>query len=88
MSRLQGRDICKAESFKHEVVAAQGHKHVLTDSKDPTYLAEGYKVYTCSCGDTYTETLAKLTFASTAGLDNVPKTGCAFVEWLYALIFG
>ena len=26
--------------------------------------------------------------ASTAGLDNVPKTGCAFVEWLYALIFG
>ena len=24
---------------------------------------------------------------STAGLDNVPKTGCAFVEWLYALIF-
>lgn len=25
---------------------------------------------------------------STAGLDNVPKTGCAFVEWLYALIFG
>lgn len=26
--------------------------------------------------------------ASTAGLDNVPKTGCAFIEWLYALIFG
>ena len=26
--------------------------------------------------------------ASTAGLDNVPKTGSAFVEWLYALIFG
>ena len=34
------------------------------------------------------EPAAPAQVASTAGLDNVPKTGCAFVEWLYALIFG
>ena len=73
-----------------EELATLTHNMVLVDSKNPTYLAEGYKVYACAhgCGETYTEVLAKLVAPSTDGYDYVPRTGSAFVEWLYALIFG
>lgn len=74
----------------YEVIPALKHKMALVDTKNPTYLADGYKVYACAngCGETYTEVLAKLVPASTDGYDYVPRTGSVFVEWLYALIFG
>ncbi len=36
------------------------HSYELTDSKDATCTEAGYKTYTCSCGDTYTETIDAL----------------------------
>lgn len=42
------------------IEAADGshvHSHKSTDFKEPTHTQEGYIVYTCDCGDSYTETL-------------------------------
>ena len=38
------------------------HTHSYTDkiTKEPSHLAEGETTYTCACGDSYTETIAKL----------------------------
>ena len=33
------------------------HEYLLTGGKDPTCMEEGTKVYTCACGDCYTETV-------------------------------
>ena len=73
-----------------EELAALKHNMVLVETKNATYLADGYNVYACAhgCGETYTEVLPKLIAPSTDGYDYVPRTGSAFVEWLYALIFG
>ena len=73
-----------------EELAALKHNMVLVETKNATYLADGYNVYDCApaSGETYTEVLPKLIAPSTDGYDYVPRTGSAFVEWLYALIFG
>ena len=74
----------------YEEIPALKHNMVLVETKNATYLADGYNVYACAhgCGETYTEVLPKLIAPSTDGYDYVPRTGSAFVEWLYALIFG
>ena len=69
----------------------EGHKMVKDEaaSKAPTYLAAGNETHVCSvCGHTTVTQLPQLVRPSTDGYDYVPRTGSAFVEWLYALIFG
>ncbi len=39
------------------VIPATGHNHAVTDSMEPTCTEDGYIVFTCECGDTYTEVL-------------------------------
>ncbi len=47
-------------------IAALGHTYTGTITTQPTVTSEGVKTYTCSrCGDTYTETIAKLTCTHT-----------------------
>lgn len=38
-----------------EETEAHSHSYVITESLDPTCEADGYAVFTCECGDTYTE---------------------------------
>ncbi|MBE6941942.1 MAG: hypothetical protein E7455_06670 [Ruminococcaceae bacterium] len=54
--------VCNAEiSRVTTTVDALGHSYVGEVTQEPTLNAEGIKTYTCSgCGDSYTETLAKL----------------------------
>jgi hypothetical protein len=58
-------------------------------TKQPSCSEKGEMTYTCKNDPSHTkvEEIAKLKAASTKGLDNVPKTGSFFLEWLYALIF-
>ncbi|MEE1320972.1 MAG: bacterial Ig-like domain-containing protein [Acutalibacteraceae bacterium] len=48
---------CDYTTYKE--IAATGHCHILVETA-PTCTEEGYTTYTCACGDTYTETIAKL----------------------------
>ena len=53
---------CKTWIEGHkEIPALEEHKHSYTSTvtKEPTCWREGVKTYTCSCGDTYTEAIAK-----------------------------
>lgn len=82
-------DACNQGVHK-EPIAKKPHNVIVVDEKAPTYLAAGYKTYACSVcgGEKVTEPLPMLVRPSTDGYDYVPRTGSAFVEWLYALIFG
>ena len=82
-------DACN-QCVRKEPIAKKPHNVIVVDEKAPTYLAAGYKTYACSVcgGEKVTEPLPMLVRPSTDGYDYVPRTGSAFVEWLYALIFG
>ena len=54
---------------------ALGHSHVPVNTEDATCTKEGKKVYTCSkCGDSYSETIAKLTHNYADATCTAPKT--------------
>lgn len=82
--------VCNEVLVKQEVVKALGHKWddgVVT--KKATYGDTGIMTYTCSvCGAKYEEATPVLQWVNDPSLDVVPRTGNAFVEWLYALIAG
>ena len=44
---------------RHDVVCTEAHVHnyTVTESVEATCETDGYTVYTCSCGDSYTETI-------------------------------
>ncbi len=52
--------LCGGEE-KRNVVEATGHSHTSEVTKAATCTATGIRTYTCVCGDTYTETIPKLT---------------------------
>ena len=54
---------------------ANGHSHKLTSNTNATCTQEGKKVYTCSkCGDSYSETIAKLAHNYADATCTAPKT--------------
>ncbi len=56
--------------------AASGHSYVESITTQPTVTSEGVKTYTCSrCGNTYTETIAKLTVTYTVKFNGNGATG-------------
>ena len=54
---------CSKCGFAFDVVIDKSATHIYTSEVTtvPTHLAEGIKTFTCACGDTYTEAIAKLT---------------------------
>ena len=51
-----------AENYDREFAVIQEHTHSYTskETTQPTCAKEGVKTFTCSCGDSYTEAIAKL----------------------------
>lgn len=73
-----------------ELTAALGHKWndgVVT--KEASYVDTGIITYTClnDATHTYEEITPVKQYVADPNLDKVPRTGSAFLEWLYALIF-
>lgn len=72
-----------------EIHKLEEHKHSYapTTTQEATCWREGVKTYTCSCGDTYTETIAKLEHQyrpwETTKNPTCTKPG---LEWSYCLI--
>ena len=53
--------VCGEILVAQEIIPANGtHNYIETVTKEATCTEEGEKTYTCPCGDTYTETVAKL----------------------------
>ncbi len=50
-----------------ELAAALGHSYTLTESKAPTCTETGSNSYTCTCGDSYTESVPALGHTAGAG---------------------
>ncbi len=51
---------CEKWISGHEVISAPGHKYTSTVTKSATCTEAGVETFTCTCGDSYTETIAKL----------------------------
>ena len=47
--------------LKQMIIPATGHSHTSEVTTPATHLAEGVMTFTCACGDTYTEAIAKTT---------------------------
>ena len=56
-----GEDFAKINNLNYEYQSEHTHLHTSTITKTATCKEAGVKTYTCSCGDTYTETIPKLT---------------------------
>ena len=50
----------KTTSFTVTVVPPHEHSYTSAVTKEPTCQAEGVRTYTCACGDSYTEPIAKV----------------------------
>ena len=73
-----------------EVVPVLGHKWDEGKiTKQATYYETGIKLFTCQndASHTYEEATPVLKWVADPNLDRVPRTGNAFIEWLYNLIF-
>ena len=70
----QNRTCSLCFTVQAQTVPATGHKYNPTEVVAPTYSAGGYTVYTCVCGDSYTDdavkplTLPKLTIQVAGGM--------------------
>ena len=51
--------VCDKVLISQEVIDALGHSHTEEITKAPTCIDDGLKTFTCHCGDTYTEIIAK-----------------------------
>ncbi len=52
--------VCSTVIVKQKTISSTGHTYTSEVTKEPTHLEEGEKTFTCACGDTYTEAIAKL----------------------------
>ena len=52
--------VCNEVLAAQEVIEALGHTHISEITTPATCTTEGVTTYTCSCGDSYTETIEKL----------------------------
>ena len=61
-ARLNGIEITPFDKNEplvpDEKVPEHEHNYVLTEEKEATCTEDGYKTYTCECGDSYTETVS------------------------------
>ena len=74
-----GEDFAKINNLKYEYLSAHTHLYTSTITKAATCKEAGVKTYTCSCGDTYTETIPKLT-THTFGNWTVTKAAACTAE--------
>lgn len=58
-------------------IEKEAHTHKVTATKKATCTKAGSKTYTCSCGDTYTETIAKLGHKYSSSYTVDKKATCA-----------
>lgn len=95
------KQICKdcGAVVRENVIEATGDHHWEVEYKcDATETEDGWIRYTCDgCNQSYTDIIPATgadnevpedTTPVNPYLDNVPRTGSFFLEWLYALIFG
>lgn len=59
---------CKAKESKKldKIIPSHTHSYAAKVTKEPTCAAEGIMTYTCTCGGSYTESIAKLSHTYTA----------------------
>lgn len=89
---------CGEVIHKHIIPATGNHNWEVEYKCDATETEDGWIRYTCSgCNQSYTDIIPATgadsevpedTTPVNPNLDDVPRTGSSFLEWLYALIFG
>ena len=57
---IESGNECLTDATIHYNYKPHTHSYIAEITTQPTHLAEGVMTYTCDCGDTYTEEIAKL----------------------------
>ncbi len=69
---------CGATSTITDEGTATGHHYTSKVTKKATYSATGVRTYTCTCGDSYNEKIARLPITSAVRYNNSTKLDSAF----------
>lgn len=73
MQQWTGKRLNKLDTLYGDGTLHTQHTYTSQVTKEPTYTEEGVRTYTCTvCGDTYTETIPKLTPPSGGGTTDLP----------------